>query len=50
MLSDPALFSRDPAKAAMLLKQRATAAERLAAAEAKWLAALEDYETAVAES
>jgi len=43
-LSDPALFSRDPAKAAELGKRRARTQEALDAAEAKWMAAAEAYE------
>jgi ATP-binding cassette, subfamily F, member 3 len=43
-LSDPALFTRDPAKAAELGKRRARTQEALDAAEAKWMAAAEAYE------
>jgi ATP-binding cassette subfamily F protein 3 len=43
-LSDPALFSRDAAKAAELGKRRARTQEVLDAAEAKWMAAAEAYE------
>ena len=43
-LSDPALFSRDAAKAAELGKRRARTQEMLDAAEAKWMAAAEAYE------
>jgi ATP-binding cassette subfamily F protein 3 len=43
-LSDPALFTRDPLKAAELGKRRARTQEALDAAEAKWMAAAEAYE------
>ena len=43
-LSEPALFSRDAAKAAELGKRRARTQEMLDAAEAKWMAAAEAYE------
>jgi ATP-binding cassette subfamily F protein 3 len=45
-LSDPLLFSRDPAKAASVSKKRADAARKLEAAEKNWLAASEAYEAA----
>ncbi len=48
-LSDPLLFSRDPAKGAAVSKKRAEAAKKLEAAEARWLAANEAYEAAAAE-
>jgi ATP-binding cassette subfamily F protein 3 len=38
-LADGALFARDPAKAAALLKSRAATADTLAQAEDEWLAA-----------
>jgi ATP-binding cassette subfamily F protein 3 len=47
-LSDPLLFSRDPAKGSAVSKKRADAARRLAAVESQWLAAQQDYETAMA--
>jgi ATP-binding cassette subfamily F protein 3 len=47
-LSDPYLFSRDPAKAAALAKSRAEAAAALARAEEDWLAASAEYEAAMA--
>jgi ATP-binding cassette subfamily F protein 3 len=45
-LSDPLLFSKDPAKAASVSKKRAEAARKLEAAEKSWLAASEAYENA----
>jgi ATP-binding cassette subfamily F protein 3 len=48
-LSDPLLFTRDPAKGSAVSKKRADAVRRLAAAEERWLAANEDYEKAMAE-
>jgi ATP-binding cassette, subfamily F, member 3 len=45
-LSDPFLFTRDPAKAASVSKKRADAARKLAAAEKSWLTATEAYESA----
>ncbi len=46
-LADPALYVKDPSKAAALTAQRAKAADRLEAAEAKWMALAEEYEMAV---
>ena len=45
-LSDPLIFTQDPAKAASVSKKRAEAARKLAAAEKAWLAASEAYEIA----
>jgi ATP-binding cassette subfamily F protein 3 len=45
-LSDGSLFTRDPAKAATLAKQRAEAATALAKAEEEWLAASTAFEDA----
>ncbi|HWU54322.1 MAG TPA: ATP-binding cassette domain-containing protein, partial [Rhizomicrobium sp.] len=45
-LSDPLLFSKDPAKAASVSKKRADAARKLEAAEKTWLMASEAYESA----
>jgi ATP-binding cassette subfamily F protein 3 len=45
-LSDPLLFSKDPAKATSVSKKRADAARKLEAAEKSWLAATEAYESA----
>jgi ATP-binding cassette subfamily F protein 3 len=45
-LSDPLLFTRDPAKAASVSKKRADAVRKLEAAEKAWIAASEAYETA----
>ncbi len=45
-LSDPLLFSQDRAKAAAVSKKRAEAQRKLEAAEARWLAANEEYESA----
>jgi ATP-binding cassette subfamily F protein 3 len=47
-LADPLLFTRDPAKGSAVSKKRADAARKLAALESQWLAAQEDYETALA--
>src|SRR5579872_3483276 len=48
-LAAPDLFARDPAAAAALAKMRAEAARALAAAEARWLQAQDDYDSAAAE-
>jgi ATP-binding cassette subfamily F protein 3 len=45
-LSDPLLFSRDPAKATSVSKKRADAVRKLEAAEKAWLSASEAYEMA----
>lgn len=45
-LSDPLLFSKDPAKATSVSKKRADAARKLEAAEKAWVAASEAYENA----
>ena len=47
-LSDPLLFSQDPAKGSAVSKKRAEAQRKLDAAEARWLAANEEYEAATA--
>jgi ATP-binding cassette subfamily F protein 3 len=47
-LADPLLFTRDPGKAGAVSKKRAEAARKLAALERQWLAAQEEYETAIA--
>jgi ATP-binding cassette subfamily F protein 3 len=47
-LAEPGLFSRDPAEAAALSKQRADASAALAAAEAEWLEASGEYEAEMA--
>jgi ATP-binding cassette subfamily F protein 3 len=47
-LADPLLFARDPAKASSVSKKRAEAARKLAQAEARWIAAQEEYESAAA--
>lgn len=47
-LSDPLLFSKDPAKAASVSKKRAEAQRKLEAAEKAWLTASEAYENASA--
>ena len=46
-LADPAIFTRDPAKAAELGARREKAQARLDAAEAEWMAVAEQYEAAV---
>ncbi|MBS0472743.1 MAG: ABC-F family ATP-binding cassette domain-containing protein [Proteobacteria bacterium] len=48
-LADPLLFTKDPAKGTAVSKKRADAVRKLEAAEQRWLAANEDYETAMAE-
>ncbi|HEX4178130.1 MAG TPA: hypothetical protein VHY57_06810, partial [Rhizomicrobium sp.] len=45
-LSDPLLFSKDPAKATSVSKKRADAARKLEAAEKAWVVATEAYEEA----
>jgi len=47
-LSDPLLFATDPAKGSAVSKKRAEAARKLAAIESLWLAAQEEYESAMA--
>ncbi len=47
-LSDPLLFATDPAKGSAVSKKRAEAARKLAAIEATWLTAQEEYEAAMA--
>ena len=49
-LADPALFTRDAARAVALGKARAEASDALAAAELQWMEAAEAYETARAEA
>ncbi|MDC7789545.1 ABC-F family ATP-binding cassette domain-containing protein [Rhodoplanes sp. TEM] len=48
-LADPALYARDPGKAAGLAKDRADAAAGLATAEDEWLTLSAEYEEAMAE-
>ena len=48
VLADPLLFSRDPAKGTSVSKKRAEAARKLSQAEARWVAAQEEYESAAA--
>ncbi|MCB8836003.1 ABC-F family ATP-binding cassette domain-containing protein [Aurantimonas sp. VKM B-3413] len=47
-LADPALYTRDPAKAADLNKQRTDAAKTLASCEEDWLALTEEHDAAMA--
>ena len=47
-LADPLLFTKDPAKGSAVSKKRAEAARKLAAIESQWVAAQEEYETAMA--
>jgi ATP-binding cassette subfamily F protein 3 len=47
-LSDPLLFTKDPAKGSAVSKKRADAARKLEAAEKSWLAAQEEYDAAMA--
>ena len=49
-LSDPLLFTRDPQKGNAVSKKRADAARKLQAAEARWLAVNEEYESAMADA
>jgi ATP-binding cassette, subfamily F, member 3 len=49
-LADPALYTRDPAKAKQLSIDRGLAAKKLSDAEDAWLTASEAFETAQAES
>jgi ATP-binding cassette subfamily F protein 3 len=49
-LSDPLLFTRDPAKGSAVSKKRADAARKLAAAESLWVSAQEEYDGAMAEN
>ena len=49
-LSDPALFTRDPARAVALGKARAEAGDQLADAEMTWMEAAEAYEAAKVEA
>jgi ATP-binding cassette subfamily F protein 3 len=49
-LADSAIYTKEPARAAELNKQRAAAATALANAEEKWLALSGKYESAMAES
>ncbi len=46
-LSDPLIFTKDPAKGSAVSKKRAEVARKLAAAESQWLAAQQDYDTAL---
>ena len=48
-LSDPLLFTKDPAKGAAVSKKRAEAQKKLDAAEARWISVSEAYEQAAAE-
>ena len=48
-LSDPALYAKPAAETARLTARRAQLADRLAKAEAAWLAAAEAYETSVSD-
>jgi ATP-binding cassette subfamily F protein 3 len=47
-LAAPDLFARDPTAAGNLAKERAETERALAAAEARWLEAQDDYESAAA--
>ena len=46
-LADPLIFTQDRAKAAAVSKKRAEAQRKLEAAEARWLAVNEEYESAM---
>jgi ATP-binding cassette subfamily F protein 3 len=48
-LADPLIFTQDRAKAASVSKKRAEAQRKLEAAEARWVAASEEYDAALAE-
>ena len=47
-LADPALYTREPAKASALNKQRTDAAKTLASCEEDWLGLTEEHDTAMA--
>ena len=47
-LADPALYTKEPAKASALSKQRADAARTLASCEEDWLALTEEHDAAMA--
>ncbi len=47
-LGDPALYTRDPARASALNKQRSDAAKTLASCEENWLALTEEHDSAMA--
>ncbi|WP_102957920.1 ABC-F family ATP-binding cassette domain-containing protein [Mangrovicella endophytica] len=47
-LSDPKLYTKDPARAAALAKQRSDAAKTLAGCEEDWLALTEEHDSAMA--
>ena len=49
-LADPLLFTREPAKGSAVSKKRAEAQRKLDAAEARWIAANEEYEAAMADA
>lgn len=49
-LADPLLFTKDPAKGNAISKKRADAVRKFEAAETRWLAVNETYETALAEA
>ncbi len=49
-LADTALYARDPAKAASLVRDRAEAARRLASAEESWLMLSAEYEAAAVDA
>ena len=48
-LADPALYAKEPAKAAELAKQKALAERTLTKAEGEWLAMSEEYDAAMAD-
>jgi ATP-binding cassette subfamily F protein 3 len=49
-LADPLIFTQDRAKATAVSKKRADAQRKLEAAESRWLAANDEYETAMTEA
>ena len=49
-LGDAAIYTREPARAAELNKQRSDAASALTGAEEKWLALSSEYESAMKET
>jgi len=49
-LADPRLYDRDPARVAILGKERAAAVNALAFAEDQWLALMSEYEGAMGAS
>ena len=49
-LTDPLLFTKDPAKGKAVSKKRADALKKLEVLEARWIKMQEEYEQAMAEA